>query len=325
MSLLPGGLLARLFAQCRPDAGSGILVDRLIDAHAESSMAAAGQRRTYTASATVTLFSVPLVSRSGVGSGYALVEQAASPGGTVISIQFGAGSYPESARGLNRLGLLHEVVLEQPAGRPRESAYYALMTTSPETNLTQARKAVDAQSGLVPYVAAQASGNCGVCSARIERMDLPPQYTWRNADTLLRRLRAMLASWPSPAAGSRGDVTTFLYAIRRALAAAQPRTNADLFFNLKRFALATEKVRDPAMGRRFADRKLVASADAVMRLNASIQDRATGGKTPFRIWFEAGSAGPPLRFEYQARPFLRLAFEADVGAQAPAVPLALKS
>jgi len=47
-------------------------------------------------------------------------------------------------------------------------------------------------------------------------------------------------------------------------------------------------------------------------------------RTPFKIWFEAGSEElPPLRFEYQAKPFLRLVFEADATTSVPPVTLAL--
>lgn len=328
MRLIPGGLLSGILKACRSDvieAGAGrILVDALIDSKAGSSVIVAAQRRAYTATATVMLFSVPLVTRSGVGSGYTLIEQGTAADGAVISIQFGAGSYPETARGLNRLGLIHEVVLESPGGQARECAYYAFMTTSQETSLSQAQKSVEKQGESVPYVAAQGCGTCGVCSARVERMRLPASYTWRNADTLLRRLRVQLAGWPAPPETSRGAAATFLYAVRKAMLDSQQRSRADLFFNAKRFTLTTEKERDPSTGHRFADRHLIAKAEDVMRLKGTIHDRSSNQKTPFQLWYEAGTGGPPLRFEYQPKSFLRLAFEANPEAQAPPVTFALK-
>ncbi|HCC58743.1 MAG TPA: hypothetical protein DEQ47_16095 [Solibacterales bacterium] len=331
MGLISAGFVSGTLAAFRPEADGQrgavpgqTLVDALIDSNTGSSVVVEAQRRTYTASATVMLFSVPLVSRSGVGSGYTLIEQATTPGGALVSIQFGAGSYPETAHGLNRLGLIHEVVLEPPGGAPRECAYYAFMTTSQETSLSQAKKAVENQGASVPYVAAQGRATGGVCAARVERMQLPSHYTWRNADTLLRRLRAQLAGWPVPSDGFRGEAATFLYAVRRAMLDPQQRTAANLFFNTKRFTLATEKERDPSTGHRLANRKLVAAAESVMRLKATLQDRSTGQKTLFQLWYEAGSGGPPLRFEYQPRGFLRLAFEVSKDAQAPPVTFALK-
>ncbi len=88
-------------------------VDRLL---AGAAPGGRPQLRKYTANATVMLFSIPLFSRAGVGSGYALVEES----GPTLSIQFGAGSYPESARGLNRLGFIQEAVVEERPGVPSE-------------------------------------------------------------------------------------------------------------------------------------------------------------------------------------------------------------
>jgi hypothetical protein len=51
-----------------------------------------------------------------------------------------------------------------------------------------------------------------------------------------------------------------------------------------------------------------------------LTEHRTGEKTPFRIWYEEGAAQyPPLKFEYQARSFLRLSFEADGTAAVPAI------
>ena len=50
----------------------------------------------------------------------------------------------------------------------------------------------------------------------------------------------------------------------------------------------------------------------MIRINATIRNQATGKTTPFKVWYEAGSGHlPPLRFEYQAKSFLRLTFEFD--------------
>jgi hypothetical protein len=97
-------------------------------------------QRRYRASATITLLSIPIVSKDDVGSGFILIEEAAQK----IAIQFGAGSYPESARGLNRLGFVQEVVAEKNRGELAECTYFALMTTSAEKNLEQAQRALDA-------------------------------------------------------------------------------------------------------------------------------------------------------------------------------------
>ncbi len=62
-------------------------VDRL----AETSHGVAVWQRRYRASATVTLLSLPVFSRSGVGSGFIVIEDARP----ITAIQFGAGCGPK--------------------------------------------------------------------------------------------------------------------------------------------------------------------------------------------------------------------------------------
>src|SRR5271165_4023012 len=138
-------------------------VDRILQAG--NGLQSAVRSRRYVASATITLFSIPLGTKNGVGSGYTLIEEARGPSGKTVSIQFGAGSYPENARGLNRLGFIQEAVSEEPSGAMEECAYLAFMTTSREKNLDQAKKALESTPGsettsgdMVPYTAAQGCG-----------------------------------------------------------------------------------------------------------------------------------------------------------------------
>jgi len=65
---------------------------------------------------------------------------------------------------------------------------------------------------------------------------------------------------------------------------------------------------------------------AVIRMNARLTEKETGEKTPFRMWYQAGAERtPPLRFEYQAKSFLRLTFEADPNAMTPPIQFAFKA
>ena len=75
--------------------------------------------RTYQATATILVLGLPIFKRKDVGSGCASVEFGCAGSQTVTALQFAAGSRPERARGLNRLGLMREAVVEQDgdAGR----------------------------------------------------------------------------------------------------------------------------------------------------------------------------------------------------------------
>ena len=303
-------------------------VDRILQAgNGQQSVV---RSRRYVASATITLFSIPLGTRNGVGSGYTVIEEAPGNSGKTVSIQFGAGSYPESARGLNRLGFIQEAAFEQQPGVLDECAYLAFMTTSQEKNLDQAKKALEVSGAVVPYSAAQGCGRRGKFASRVDRLQFPSRYTWRDVQLLLGKARGEMAAngvlrdERVTGDNSAESAATFLYTVRKALLDPRPRTTAELFFNSKQFQLNTEKEADPTMGARFAARNLVTRGERVMRLNALLTERRSGDKTPFHLWYEAGSEQmPPLRFEYQARSFLRLTFEADAAASVPPVHFAL--
>lgn len=319
-------------------------VDRILQAGAGPESVVRSRR--YVANATITLFSIPLGTKNGVGSGYTVIEEASGSAGKTVSIQFGAGSWPENARGLNRLGFIQEAAFEPQSGAgsgTQECAYLAFMTTSQEKSLDQAKKALvtssDSVTGsMVPYSAAQGCGKRGRFASRVDRLQFPARYTWRDVQLLLGKARGEMAANGIPHdhagddragddhANTAGAETpaTFLYAVRKALLDPRPKTTAGLFFNSKQFQLDTEKVADATAGAHFAGRNLVTRAESVMRLNALLTERRTGEKTPFHLWYEAGEEHmPPLRFEYQARSFLRLTFEVDAAASVPPVRFAL--
>jgi hypothetical protein len=92
----------------------------------------------------------------------------------------------------------------------------------------------------------------------------------------------------------------------------ESQSTAVFFFNSKEFELRTTKTRDASMGRRLAERGVVPQKACVTRIQAMLTERARGIETPFRLWYEEGKAcAPPVRFEYQAKSFLKLAFEAQ--------------
>jgi len=283
-------------------------VDRLIESQPGSNCGF--QYRKYSVSATVRLLSIPIFSRAAVGSGYALVETR----GRMTAIQFAAGSYPERAHGLNRLGFIQEVVVDERPGCPEEFAWLAFMTTSQEKNLDQAKKALEARNGLSPYSVSQGSGRGGWVSAWINRLQFETGYTWRNLTELVTRARAEMARCAGeqrrPVRAERG--ATFLYSVRRAMLDESPRTSASLVFNDKRFRLDTQK--------------RVEAEEGMVRMDAALTEWGANERTTFRMWYRAGKEqAPPLRFEYQATPFLRLSFDADDRAEAPPIMFALRT
>lgn len=315
LALCCSGLISKAF-------GATFQVDRIL---AAATTGGRQELRKYTASATVMLFSIPLVSKGGVGSGYALVEES----GQTLSIQFGAGSYPESARGLNRLGFIQEAIVEERPGVAADCAWLAFMTTSQEKNLEQAKKALEASGAMVPYSASQGIGHQGRFRSRVDRLEFPSQFTWRDINHLVEQARGtMTALGENEGAAANGSQkpSTFLYLVRRAILDAKPKTSGTLIFNAKEFLLETEKEADATASAHFVEKKLLPPGGTAIKMSAMLTEKKTGIRTPFRLWYEAGSdQGLPLRFDYQARSFLRLTFEADAKAGAPPIRYAFRS
>jgi hypothetical protein len=294
----------------------------LLSAKPRASLPSTFQRK-YRVSATVTVLSVPLVSRSGVGSGYILIEEAEAMGAvSTTAIQLGAGSWPEAARGLNRLGYIQEVVTGRP---PLECSYFAFMTSSQEKSPDQAKKALDSARDSIPYAAAQGAGRNGQFVSRLSRINFPSQLTWRDCPRLVDQVRAAVSA-EAPAQSVEKTLVmdesapaTFLYGVRSAILDRASATSRSLIYNGKEYQLRTTKEPDHTACIHFAGRKLISEGGRVMRLDAQLEDQATRRQTPFQVWYEAGAEHlPPLRFEYQARSFLRLTFEFDSTASCPA-------
>ena len=250
------------------------------------------------------------------------METAPGTQGSVVAIRFAAGSWPESGRGLNRAGYIEEVVSEQADGTPAACAWFAFMTASEEKSLQQAQKALESVAGETRYSIACGAGNAGRFVSRLTKLRLPSSLSWRNLTELVRLSRAA-SSADADARHSELDATapvTFLYALRKAIATAEREMNQTLVYNGKQYRLKTAVEADSSMGARLAERKL-ARADRLMRLNASLKEERKGQISRFQVWFEPrAECAPPLRFEYQARPFLRLTFQADPEAAGPSLP-----
>src|SRR5262249_45619424 len=109
------------------------------------------ERRCYRIHASVIFFGITVAKRSDVGSGFASVETGSSEGGTVEALQFGAGSDPARARGLNRFGLMQEAVLTASRGIAA-SVYAGFMTSSPEDTPESAKSALNRSGGKIPCI-----------------------------------------------------------------------------------------------------------------------------------------------------------------------------
>lgn len=295
---------------------SALQVDRLlVDA---ATPARTIFNRAYRADAAIQLLSVTIYNRAGVGGGFASLEEMGTRNGRLVSLRFAAGSQPEQARGLNRLGFIHEVVREQDF-TPREGGYFGFMTASPEEGIDQARKALEKSSApTVPYAAVDGHTLAGRSVSRQTRLNVPSTYSWATRVPLQRDIRASFGEsdvqiHDFPVQTRAGESPwTFLYSLRHAVLRGQERYEGDYVYNARQYHLRVDRGRDEKSARGFADRRIVQNASHVYRYTGQIREPRTGHTTNFRFWMEEGpESNLPVRIEFQPRSFLRLSFEYD--------------
>jgi hypothetical protein len=273
--------------------------------------------RHYKATAYVTLLSITIFSRSGVGFGFAGTNMQENGAQQKFSLRFLSGSTPERAHGLNRFGFIQEHVEE--LNRATVTAdYFGLMTANGEESLSDAKAALETKGGQnVPFVAARAVIDQQKTDYSVRHMLLPSSFRGSNADELLQRVQAEFAL----AAPGQVDKTeqlngqstgTFLNSLRQAIVTDADSYDSRIVFNGKTFRFRALKRNDTKAGAEFQKGGLTESAQNVMMLNGSLRNEKTNETTTFRLWFEKGSANfLPLRFEFKPKSYLRLVFDGE--------------
>jgi hypothetical protein len=295
--------------------------------------------RIYNANANVSIMAITLFSRSGVGGGFASLDETGKGDDRQIRLRFLSGSTPERAHGLNRLGFIEERIEEKKAA-PVAIDYFGFITANKEGSAAQGRSALNAsRKETVLYTAAEGSSRGQEVEYNVHDLFLPTRYRWGDAAELLQQTAATF----TPATQTRrmtvrspdGEaVQTFLYVVVRAIRSSSNAAQARFLYNGKLYNLRWEKIADERTGLDFAQSGLVASAETVVRFKGAMQREGSLDETLFRLWFDRASANPlPLRFEFWPRPYLKLVFDAQRpspssgaretwAAALPSVPLA---
>jgi hypothetical protein len=252
-----------------------------------------------------------------VGKGHARHVINDSSGRSVHDLEFAAGSLPERAHGLNRLGMIRETVAEGGSGI-LEASYFGFMTASKEESLGEAKKALNNPATQSMFVAIEGQSRPGEAHSRRARFYADARRGWNEYEHLEREAAAAVRN-PAQASGENrfqsgtadAAAPTFLFALCRAVSAGEAQMKQTFVYSGALHELTTSKKSDPRAGRRFAERGLVSQPESVIALSGTIRNLLTGDKTPFRIWTEKTGRSVPLRIEYQPRSFLQLALEAE--------------
>ena len=255
------------------------------------------QAGTYRADAAILFLGMTILRRKSVGGGSIQFEEAQNENQRRLNITFKAGSVPDRAGGLNRLGYIQEVCVEEKS-KLREAAYFGIMTSSPEESFADAKGAIEKQNkdGL-RYTAIDGVNLAGRARSASHRWIFPADFNWSRCDALvstaLERTRLAEPDWRQLESDAGATPATFLYVVLRALQSDVRRSESKYMFGPERFHLTTDKTLE---------------SHGSTRLKGEILNEMTKKKTHFTVWFKANSV-LPSRIEFQPRSYLRLAFE----------------
>ena len=260
--------------------------------------------RTYRADAVILFLGLSIYRRAGVGGGKASLDEMGQGDGLRRTLFFEAGSDPNRAHGLSRLGWMHEIATG-PAAAPSEVSYFGVLTSSPEESLETARKSVDtAPPGRSTFSAVSGRNTAGRSRSAITHFEYSSSVRWWDPG-LISYAQSMFrgegldwreTAWP----GSPNQAPlTFLAALANLSSQRTGRSVGRYVYNEQEYRLeleAQKPTRDPV---------------PLVPFRGKIRNLRTSKETEFRIWLERDAPSPvPVRIEFQPRSFLRLTFEA---------------
>jgi hypothetical protein len=260
--------------------------------------------RRYRVDATILLCGISIFTRKGVGGSYASVEAGSTSEAKALALQFAAGSWPDRAKGLNRFGILQEVIVERQGEYP-EFTSAGLITSSKEEDLGQAKNAFRTTGGRARIVLARGESSRGQLRCWTKATEISSDHTWAQAAALLSDLAREEPEY-TPYETAVDRTTTFLAAMRRAALYSQPSFHSQFVHNGKLYSLETHR-RPAAAGERTGE----------------IRNSHGQKSADFRTFYATGDdSGIPIRIEYRAKSYLRLVFEfEEESAQSPIASL----
>lgn len=275
-------------------------------------------RRYFRADAVIMLFSIPIFSKAGVGSGFAFVEDMEGSGSRTRRLGFGGGSWPDKASGLNRLGYIHETVVES-SGSLAQSNYFGFMSTSQEERLEEARAALNASQQESIFSAVRGETRPGTYSARFTRFLSRDAVSWRFWHKVAYAAEksfdgACLSNREERGASGNPEMVlpTLLYSLLRVRESGFTPLRTTFIYGGVQRSLETSAAPDAKTGEKLRQRGIVANAKSVVHMTGTIRNMKLGTKTHFSVWWDRDSASMlPVRIELEPKSFLRLAFEAD--------------
>jgi hypothetical protein len=132
---------------------------------------------------------IPIVSRERVGvTSFSARDFTPDRRTGLRAYEFYAASFPERARGLNRLGFLREA-LTVTRGRVTETAQFGVISSEREDTMAKADEVLDNDAELLPYSVIDSLIRPATASSRVVRLSLAG--SWNSAASLHHDVRPM--------------------------------------------------------------------------------------------------------------------------------------
>ena len=275
--------------------------------------------------------SVPIASRDAVGVTTFSARDYTDDGRTGLrTYELFAASFPERARGLNRLGFLREALVVAQTG-VTETAQFGVISADREESREEADRVIDRDEGVLPYAVIDSLIEARRADSRVLRLQLAGP--WDSAEGLYRVVRPYwdqreptyareldnAGLYPAPLA-FLGALQAHLQAVANAVEAGEdPRRRQrrqPYVHNGRVFRFELRSVdRDGDRTAEFARAGWLENPAMLRRLDYEVEDAEGDRVDRFRIWVELRPASPeepfppphlPIAYEYEPAGYLKL-------------------
>ena len=277
---------------------------------------------------------IPIASRQNVGVTTFVARHFTTDRRTgVRAYEFYAASFPDRARGLNRLGFLREAVVVTRTGI-METAQFGVISSEREDSMAKVEGVLDNDAELLPYSVIDTLITASVADSRVLQLLMSGQ--WDTAAELYDEVRPR---WNSeeptytrhfsnddPASGYETPLAFFsglqvsMQAIANAVAAGEDPRDTQRYQpyihngRLLRFELR-KIARDEKRAAEYARDGWLDNPEALRRLEYRLRDARGTEVDRFKLWVELRASSPgdpfprphlPVAYEYEPAGYLRL-------------------
>ena len=277
---------------------------------------------------------IPIVSRESVGVTTFTARYFTTDRRTgVRAYEFYAASFPDRARGLNRLGFLREAVVVARTGII-ETAQFGVISSEREDSMAKVEEVLDNDAEVLPYSVIDTLITADAADSRVLQLLMSGQWDtaaglydevrpqWDGEDpTYIRHL-----SNDDPSSGYEAPLAFFsglqvsMQAVADAVAAGEDPRNMQRYQpyvhngRLLRFELR-KIARDEKRAKEYARGGWLEHPEALRRLEYRLRDARGKEVDRFKLWVELRASSPedpfprphlPVAYEYEPAGYLRL-------------------